>query len=396
MYGFKRKEGETPDDLIYRVCSQRMDLDLSWKEVAEILNTLLGSSQTETTIMRRWQSYQRMRDAHLKQCQDNETVDSIRLERQELFKERRKLQDERLDINRRLREEARFESKIERFERIFDRIRDERYPHFSLAPKISSKNDMIVCLSDMHIGACWYTTTGCYDTDIAKERLAKYLDEAFEIQERHQVENVYVVLLGDEISGSIHKSIAVSNQENVIDQIKLASEMVADFIYELCVANVFRKVHLHAVSGNHSRMEAKEDASLSERLDAILPWFTRKVLKYCDNLFCEVDTWDDTASLIWIRDKCYVAVHGDYDALTDAGISKLAMWVGFKPYAVLCGHKHTGGLLEIAGIKVIKSGSLGGSGDEYTRQKRLRGKASQTIAVVNDRGLECIYPVELD
>ena len=51
---------------------------------------------------------------------------------------------------------------------------------------------------------------------------------------------------------------------------------------------------------------------------------------------------------------------------------------------------------DVSGIKVIQSGSHCGSGDEFTRQKRLTGKPSQTVLVVNNKGIKCCYPVELD
>jgi hypothetical protein len=53
-------------------------------------------------------------------------------------------------------------------------------------------------------------------------------------------------------------------------------------------------------------------------------------------------------------------------------------------------------MTDVSGIKVVQLGSLGGSGDEYTRQKRLTGKPSQTVLVVNDKGIKCCYPIELD
>ena len=46
-------------------------------------------------------------------------------------------------------------------------------------------------------------------------------------------------------------------------------------------------------------------------------------------------------------------------------------------------------------VRVVQSGSLCGSGDEYTRQKRLTGEPSQTVLVVNENGIKCHYPIVL-
>lgn len=154
---------------------------------------------------------------------------------------------------------------------------------------------------------------------------------------------------------------------------------------------------VRGVSGNHSRIkEKKEDALLGERLDSLIIWFIKSMLKNADNVTVYDEDIDDTMSIFFIRDKSYFGVHGDFDTMSDASIAKLALWAKFTPYCVLCGHKHFPAMTDVSGIKVVQSGSLGGSGDEYTRQKRLTGKPSQTVLVVNNRGIKCCYPIELD
>ena len=69
--------------------------------------------------------------------------------------------------------------------------------------------------------------------------------------------------------------------------------------------------------------------------------------------------------------------------------------VGFIPYAVMCGHRHYSAMSDFCGVKMIQCGSLAGSGDDYTIEKRLIGKASQTVCVCNNKGIECYYHIEL-
>jgi hypothetical protein len=60
------------------------------------------------------------------------------------------------------------------------------------------------------------------------------------------------------------------------------------------------------------------------------------------------------------------------------------------------GHMHTCAVDECNGIKMIRGGSLAGSGDSYTVEKRLSGKPSQMVCVCSDKGVEAYYTVELD
>ena len=120
------------------------------------------------------------------------------------------------------------------------------------------------------------------------------------------------------------------------------------------------------------------------------------MLKNTPNISVEDKNIDDTLSIFSIRDKIYFGVHGDFDNVSDTSVAKLALWAKTTPYCVLCGHKHHPAMTDISGIKVVQSGSLGGSGDEYTRQKRLSGAPSQTVIVVSSKGIECVYPIEFE
>ena len=390
---YKRFENETDEELIYRITGEKEQIG-SWQTVANILNELLGTEYTESKFRKQRQAFDKMLAANQSKFVDSDTqLKELQLQKQEIQKEKRKLYDERLDLNRRLREESRLETTIEKIEDMLSNIANKRYLEYS--PVISeSENNMIVCLSDLHIGATYYGFDGSYDSFIAKERLEKYLSEIINIQKTYNAENCVCILLGDLISGSIHRKISVTNKENVIEQVKLACEYISDFIYEL--GKYFKSVELRGVSGNHSRLQDKEDALLGERLDTLILWFIKSMLKNVSNITVFDEDLDDTLSTFFVNDKLYFGIHGDFDSVNDAAIAKLALWAKMTPYCVICGHKHYPAMTDVSGIKVVQSGSLCGSGDEFTRQKRLTGKPSQTALVVNNKGIKCCYPIELE
>lgn len=393
MSEWKRLENESDDELIYRVCKNK-DVIGTWQDVADIINELTNQDFGESTYRKRWQSFQKILNANQSKFIDSDAqLQELRLQKQEIVKEKRKLFDERLDLNRRLREEARHEATIEKIENILSQIGNERY--ISYSPVCSDgDDDMIVMLSDLHIGATYYNFDGCYDSIIAKDRLTEYLNNIIKIQNIHNAENCIVVLCGDMVSGNIHHTISVTNKENVVEQVKLACTYISDFVYEL--GQHFSQVDVYSVPGNHSRLTKKEDTLLGERLDDLIIWFVKSMLKNASNIAVNDDNVDDTLTTFFIKDKLYFAVHGDWDATTQSGISKLVLWAKNTPYCVLCGHKHFPAMTDISGIKIIQSGSLCGSGDEFTRQKRLTGEPSQTVLVVNKEGIKCCYPITLN
>lgn len=398
LFDTTRKETENEFQYLWRI-GQAKDsglLDIDWNGISDLMNKYFGDPDkpySEAAWRKPYQMAKKFMEAGVfNKLSEDEYFKELQIQKQEIQKEKRKLYDERLDINRRLREESRLETTIEKFEDMLSNVAANRYITYS--PTVSnSENDMVICLSDLHIGAAYYGFDGTYDSLIAKERLKKYLSEIIEIQKTHNAENCVCLLLGDLISGSIHKSISVTNKENVIEQVKFACEYISDFVYEL--GKHFKTVELRGVSGNHSRLEDKEDALLGERLDTLILWFIKSMLKNVENISVIDEDIDDTLSTFFVRDKLYFGVHGDFDTTSDTSISKLVLWAKMTPYCVICGHKHYPAMTDVSGIKVVQSGSLGGSGDEYTRQKRLTGKPSQTILVVNDQGIKCCYPIEL-
>ena len=326
---------------------------------------------------------------------ENEDVyyEKLQSEKREIERLKIKFRDERTAWQKQNYIDARVEEKLDLLEK---QLLSQGKINFDIHNNvnISSDNDMLIILSDFHIGQCFRSIWGEYNTDIAKKRLNQLLNEVIAIQKMHNSENCYVSLQGDMISGNIHKTVQVTNRENVIEQIKIASELISSFCYE--ISKVFNKVYMSSVVGNHSRMDRKEDSLHDERLDDIISWGVELSLKHIDNFYILNRNLDSGIATMDIRDRVYVSVHGDYDRYTNSGVSNLCMHLGFIPYAITYGHLHTCAIDETNGVKMIRGGSLAGSGDNYTIEKRLSGKPSQMVCICNKKGVACYYPIELD
>ncbi len=320
-------------------------------------------------------------------------IKEIEVQKRELERAKIKFRDERNAWQKQNYIDARVEQKLDLLE---EELLSQGRVNFDIHDNvdITSDNDILVILSDFHIGQTFRSIWGEYNSDIAKKRLNQLLNEIIAIQKLHNSEKCYVSLQGDMLSGNIHKTIQVTNRENVIDQIKIASELISSFCYEL--TKHFSVVFMSSVSGNHSRMDRKDEALHDERLDDIITWGIELSLKHIENFHILNTKLDNGIVDIDIRDKTYIAVHGDFDGYNKSGVSNLCMHLGFIPYAITYGHLHTCAVDETNGVKMIRGGSLAGSGDDYTIEKRLSGKPSQMVCVCNKKGVSCYYPIELD
>lgn len=390
---YKRLDGESDDEFIFRVSKDKDQIG-TWTDMAKLFNTILGYNYGESFYRKRNKKYCKSSgiSERKKSNFDNTELEKTMAEKREIERKKIQFRDERNAWQKQNYIDARAEEKLDKLEKeltSLGKVNFEKHKEVN----ISSDNDMLIILSDLHIGQTFNSVFGKYNTDIAKNRLNELLDHIISIQKTHHSEKCYVSLQGDLISGNIHKSIQVTNRENVIEQIKIATELISSFCYEL--SKYFRVVFMASVVGNHTRIEKKEDAIHDERLDDIISWAVELSLKHIGNFHVLKRNIDTGIADISIRNKTYIAVHGDMDSYNKSGVQNLCLALGFVPYAILFGHLHTCSVDEVNGVKMIRGGSLAGCGDQYTIEKRLTGKPSQMICICNSNGVMAYYPVEL-
>lgn len=390
---FKRFENESDDELIYRVCKNKESIG-TWNDVANVLNDLLNTDYNESAFRKKYQSFQKMFEANQTLfCSADEQIENIRAMQRQLEIDKIRFRDERNAWNKQHYVAARVEQKLDYLEEMLREIGNKEFRNHEVV-KHDGDTDLICCLSDLHIGQTFDTIFGEYNSDIAAKRLQKYANEVIKIGAVHCAKNVYVTCLGDIISGNIHSTIQITNREDVIEQVKMSAEYIASFLHSLSYE--FDNVFFIGASGNHSRIISDKELALhDERLDDLILWIVEQMTSGVNNIHALHRNIDVGIFDISVRGKTYIGTHGDYDHISKQGIGNLTMMLGFIPYGILCGHLHTPMSTEINGVKVIQSGSLAGSGDSYTIEKRLTGKPNQTTLVCDEKGIQCIYNIEL-
>lgn len=398
MDELKKLENETEEQYLWKI-GQLVDSGKieNWASINDIVNKeLIGDDETlwrtESAWRKKYQAAKKFYDGCFSKMESNEYQEQLDAMNRELARNTIKFRDQRRSWNKQNFMDARFDEVMDIIEeRLDDFAKIDFAPHPS--PLVKGDNSMIVCLSDLHIGQCFSSYFGEYNSDIAKIRLQKYIDELLEIAKLNKVKDAYVCMLGDDISNSLHKTIEVSNKEDVIGQLKLSIEYITSFCYEL--TKYFENVYFASVSGNHSRLQAKDLAQHSERLDAFIAWDVCRTLKNQENfhslLHCSID---DGIAMIDIYNKSYLLIHGDFDATNKQGYMKLANMIESFPEYILCGHRHFCSYSQ--DTRFIQSGSLAGSGCDYTVEKRLKGKASQMVCICNKSGIKGVFPIILN
>ena len=398
---------ETEDECLFRIGESKRDglLDLRWTEIADFFNQTFRNDETEyrteSSYRKKFKNYIDAKDmlvksgyseSHDSECRCSDIDNKIK----ELEKAKIKLRDERMDYQRSLREDARRESFIELVERSM--AKNIEPFDYKMSPIIDSNEDMIVCLSDMHAGIEVSNWWNVYNTDILKKRLHKYLDEVRSVQQLHRCKICYLVLGGDEISGVIHENLRLQNNENVIEQLKVAVTYIGEFIYTL--QDWFEQINVYSVAGNHSRINPnKEEHLRGEELEEMIPFCLRlqfvnnDKVNICD---CMENKIDNTVSAFKTRgDKLFYIVHGDKDTPSNV-VKNLTLMSGQKPDGIIMGHRHHNAFDTEHSVKIIQCGCVVGT-DDYCVDKRMSGEPEQCVVITSkNRTVKCFYDIGLN
>lgn len=387
--GISAKKKFTKSELreIYTVCS-RKDLTGDWKKIAEELNKRFGKEYNESCYRKRYQSYCEMKEA-CKEIDGDFTGDTtdVAVLKRELERAKIQFRDERNAWQKQNYNSARVEQKLDYLEKV---IKESNPTDLQITLRENNaKKTAIVTCSDWHIGECFDNEWGCYNSDIARERIEEYASRAIQRCLLEGVSNVIIAGLGDLCSGNIHFSIAVTNRENVIEQIMLASEFMLSFVKAFVDKGFV--VTFTNICGNHSRMDKKDEAIKDERMDNLIGWFVSTHLASYPN-FKYVKPQDTT--LAEVNDFWFV--HGDNDNFGKSGLSSLVLAKGYKPAGIFMGHLHSFAVDDCYDVKICRGGSLCGSGNDYTIEKRLKGKPTQLMAIAEDGEVCQFYNIILN
>lgn len=384
---------ETDNEYIYRIYASKDQIG-TWDDVADVINKELGQDKDECVYRKNWKAFSmltRASEANLTDAQ--QILDEIKEQRRELEKEKVKLRDERNEVSRLMRVQARGESMRELIERRFTAYEPKNFEHIATVNPETLPTDLVVHLTDLHAGVTIDNLYNSFDKNILRARLKRYAEKVYVIQQRHNSQNCYLVLGGDLVNGAIHLNNRLENNENVIDQVIDAGEAVSWFVAEL--SRLFEQVNIYSVPGNHSRVfPAKEDNQHGEYLDKLVTYIVGARCAGLGNVETYQNTIDETIADFMVRGKLVYAVHGDKDT-PGSVVQTLTMMTGEKPDIVLMGHRHTNALTTVYDTKVYEGGCVDGA-DSYCMDKRLRNKLEQNVLVVNGYGVDCCYDITLD
>lgn len=323
----------------------------------------------------------------------DEFEEEVNKQKRELYKQQVKTRDERNSYRRTVRDEARIES-------LKDCIKDTVYklsdlPKFENTIKIENPNEdveAVMLISDLHIGMEIDNYFNKYNVDIAKARLEKYVDETIAYCNKFNVSRLNVCNLGDLIHGLIHVTGRIEEQEDIIEQIMVASELLANALNKL--SSSVKEVVYRSVTDNHSRAVADFKQHIEkENFSRIIDFYLKARLQNKNVIFAE-DNLDWDISLINLKNgKKMICSHGHKDGINTILQGYIGATREFIEY-VCVGHFHESKMKSFQGAKVFVNGCICGA-DSYAQSKRLYGVPEQSLLIFEGNNLIVNY-INLD
>ena len=379
-----RRQDETDVDYKKRIYLYRDLYGLTWMDIATILNKEFNVDYTADKY--RKESYKLLDAASSEVIKADDKIFEFK-------KEQVKLNDQRLQINALTRLAAREETFKEIALEVANSISQNKV--LDIPDKIQVENTSkkaILCLGDWHYGLDVDLFYNQYDTEIAVQRINTLLNKTIEHISEHDIDDLYVINLGDMISGRIHLPLRINNRIDTVQQTIEISEILAEF---LTVLSQYAHVNYISVSDNHSRVEPNKKESLqTESFARIIDWFLHERLSSNTNIEFIDNTFSEDFAIFNVFEHTVVAVHGDKDPQRGI-IDKLNSYLQGHIDLLISAHRHHFTADENNFTEFYCNGSLIGQ-DQYSSDLRLNSKPSQLLFICTPENFsEVIYKIKL-
>lgn len=252
------RDGESKDQYFYRICCMKDQLGLNWDQMAQLFNDQLQCNFGESKYRKDWVAFERIFNANKGEFfEDEQYLNKLVAAQRKLEAERKKLQTEKIEYNRLVREKARDELLDEKvIDAIHSLPKCER-PRVTITPGFKRPIEAVLCIGDAHYGSK-FTIKGldgeiinAYSTEIFEQRMDLLLEEVALVVNEYNIELLRVYELGDFTDGVIRCGQLMKLECGVIEGTIRYANYMAEWLSalsELCY------VEYQMTFGNHSEL----------------------------------------------------------------------------------------------------------------------------------------------
>lgn len=283
MFNIKRQDGETEEQLLCRISQQKDENNLTWQDIADIMNKLLNYNYSESRYRKHFAKIKNFfnDDENIEYDIDveeiNDEITKLEKLKKEIKAERIKLQTCNVERNRLDRQEARWELF---YEQIGNYIHNLTPPKLENIKIKDTNKKYIQTLADIHMGAKYVVTNNEYNPDITKQRFEILKGETIKFIKQHGLEELTVLGLADAIQGILRYNDLRINDSTVVKAVIDVAELIGSYLNDLSAyCNI---IYYDVNYGNHSQQRylgSQANTMMNEDLGYVIGHYIEAVLR---------------------------------------------------------------------------------------------------------------------
>lgn len=351
MIDLRRQQDESEEKFIWRLgCAYDSgELDLSWDEIGKIVNRQFREDETQYRDSSAYRKmYQYAKKMYLagvfNDMTANQYADRLEKSRRELQKERIKLQTEKIEYNRWLREDARDEMLADKLANAIKAAQPIEFPQPLVNTSAVRKDKTgILAFGDAHYG-CEYTIRGLrgeiineYSPEVFENRMQGLLRQTVDIVRKEGLSEIRVYELGDSTDGLLRVGQLMKLRYGVIEQSVRYANYLANWLNEL---SKYVVVKFQMVFGNHTELRffnQKKGSFKDENTGMYIRELIRAKLDGNPNFLFE----QNPSGLIFDEVEGYnvLGIHGEVKNMEQT-LKDFSVTYGVNIDILVGGHKH--------------------------------------------------------
>jgi hypothetical protein len=385
----KRREDESLKQYEIRICGNKDKYNLSWDQVAEVLNSERGETWSESKYRKWFAAFKDGFDfASTQNIESDEVLNELELKKIELLEERKKLQVVRGEYNKIARDKSRKDLLFEYVSQKIEEVGTLPSPTFETLQTNNGKKAGVLGFGDEHFGKEFVSENNEYNEQIYLERMSKLLSDTIEIIKKENLDELTVLNGADSVEGmALRVSQLTALQYGFIDQVIKYARYKVEWLKEL--SKHVKVKYIHIPSANHTELRVhgtSRGEMPKEDVERIIAVYIHDMLK--DNERIDVPMYDEGIVDFDILDYSIVAAHGHQIKNKKNAIRDLSMLKRKFFDFMYVSHFHHGNTLTVGeglshNIEVIQLPSIMGS-DEYSDSFFSGAKAGASLDIYEE------------
>ena len=388
-----KKSEETLKDFKIRICKNKDLYNLTWPEIAVLINQESGENFSESAYRKWWNNYyEGYQDAVNQSISDSEILKEIEQNKNQLEKEKIKVQTEKLELRQWLRESARIELFEEKLEKYLKSLSSVNIPNYRIEQDTKNSYQVITGIADSHYGkeikiyGLKDEVLNEYNPEIFEKRMWDLLNKQINIIEKENIKSLYFYDLGDSIDGMLRISQLQSLKYGIIESTIRYAEFMTNYLNEL---SRYVYIDYHSSLGNHSEirpLNSKSGEFYKENVEKIVNWHLRHRLSENPNI--NINACKGNIKLNNIAGINVVSIHGQDNKDLEQSLKDYSLFYNEKIDVLLAGHWHFKrsqgiGMDGEKDIEIIQFPSICGI-DDYSVKLKKASMPGSKMVILNE------------